>query len=468
MTMTGKKHPEHTPTLSNVIDRVVPPVVIAITLFICTSVFGEPFRLIYQILLLASVLLAILLFRNGDGWEPFARRRKWAMLASITVTWLILVGLLLLVGYATKMSEPYSRRVLLTWFVVTPPSILVAKLLAYQFLMPLAKSAGRIRTVVIAGANEVGKELAGRVIEEPTVNMRLAGFFDDRSPDRLGDLPHGRILGTLARLPDYVREHRVDVVFIALPIRNVQRVAELIDELFDTTVSIYFLPDIFVFDLIQSRVTDIGGLPAIALCETPFYGTSGIIKRLSDIIIASCLLILLSPLLIAIALIIKATSPGSAIFKQHRYGLDGEKITVYKFRSMRVSEDGAEIKQATLDDPRVTPIGKILRRYSLDELPQLINVLQGRMSMVGPRPHAVAHNEQYRGLIKGYMLRHKVRPGITGLAQIKGCRGETKSIDDMRQRIEYDLDYLRNWSLAYDLTILLCTVAVVLKGDKAY
>jgi putative colanic acid biosysnthesis UDP-glucose lipid carrier transferase len=253
-----------------------------------------------------------------------------------------------------------------------------------------------------------------------------------------------------------------------LPMRNVQRVSELIDELFDTTVSIYYLPDIFVFDLIQSRTTDIGGMPAIALCETPFYGPSGAVKRISDILMSATLLVALLPLMILIALAIKLTSKGSVIFRQRRYGLDGEQITVYKFRSMRVSEDGEQITQATQDDPRITAVGRILRRYSLDELPQLFNVLQGRMSMVGPRPHAVAHNEQYRGLIKGYMLRHKVRPGITGLAQVSGYRGETKDIEDMRTRIEYDLDYLRHWSLGLDLSILFKTILVVFRGEKAY
>jgi putative colanic acid biosysnthesis UDP-glucose lipid carrier transferase len=223
-----------------------------------------------------------------------------------------------------------------------------------------------------------------------------------------------------------------------------------------------------VFDLIQSRATDIGGLPAIALCETPFYGPSGVVKRVSDIIISAALLVLLSPLLLLLALAIKLTSPGSVIFRQRRYGLDGEEITVYKFRSMRVSEDGEKVTQASRNDPRITPIGRILRRFSLDELPQLFNVLQGRMSIVGPRPHAVAHNEEYRALIKGYMLRHKVRPGITGLAQINGYRGETKDLEDMRKRVEYDLDYLRHWSLGLDLSIILKTVLVVFGDQKAY
>ena len=390
------------------------------------------------------------------------------MVVSVIVTWLILASILLLLGYVTRTSEIYSRQVLLIWFAVTPPAILAIHWLVIRLLLPLLRTGERGRRVVVAGANELGKMLAARISQDPTMRMQLVGFFDDRGLERLGELPTSRLIGGLADLPQYVRDHDIDVIFINLPIRNVQRVSELIDELFDTTVSIYFIPDIFVFDLIQSRVTNIGGLPAIALCESPFYGPSGSVKRISDIVMASALLILLSPLMVTLALIIKLTSPGSVIFRQRRYGLDGEQITVYKFRSMRVSDDGAEIKQATRDDPRITPIGRILRKYSLDELPQLINVIQGRMSIVGPRPHAVAHNEEYRGVIKGYMLRHKVRPGITGLAQVNGCRGETRDVQDMRMRIEYDLDYLRQWSLGLDLAIILKTALVVLKDDQAY
>jgi putative colanic acid biosysnthesis UDP-glucose lipid carrier transferase len=467
MTQAGERHPGLTSFFVTLVNRAIPPVVALLALVGSALVYGQALTLPYQLLMLVTLLLAVLLFRGSGAWEPFARRNAWATTASVSITWLVLFAILLMIGYATKTSDLYSRRVLLTWFVVTPPAIVLGKLLAYRLFLPLARSAERGRRVVIAGANELGKTLATRIKGDPGMDMQLVGFFDDRSADRLGDLPDGRLLGGLTELPDYVRSHQVDVIFIALPIRNVQRVSELIDELFDTTVSIYFLPDIFVFDLIQSRATDIGGMPAIALCETPFYGPSGVVKRVSDIIISAALLVL-SPLLLLLALAIKLTSPGSVIFKQRRYGLDGEEITVYKFRSMRVSEDGEKVTQASRDDPRITPIGKILRRFSLDELPQLFNVLQGRMSIVGPRPHAVAHNEEYRALIKGYMLRHKVRPGITGLAQINGYRGETKDLEDMRKRVEYDLDYLRHWSLGLDLSIIFRTVAVVFGDEKAY
>ena len=243
-------------------------------------------------------------------------------------------------------------------------------------------------------------------------------------------------------------------MFIAVPRRQAQRTEGLITDLRDTTASLYYVPDVFLFDLIQARTDEIGGIPIITLCETPFHGWRGVIKRCSDIVLASLLLALAAPGMLLIALAIKLTSPGSVIFKQRRYGLDGDEITVYKFRTMTVTEDGPSITQATRNDMRITPLGRYLRRYSLDELPQLINVLQGRMSVVGPRPHAVAHNEQYRKVIRGYMVRHKVMPGITGLAQINGCRGETSKIEEMEKRVQYDLEYLRLRRIGLDFRVL--------------
>jgi putative colanic acid biosynthesis UDP-glucose lipid carrier transferase len=209
-------------------------------------------------------------------------------------------------------------------------------------------------------------------------------------------------------------------------------------------------------------------VPLIALCETPFHGTRGVSKRITDLTLATLIIIPVAPIMLLIALLVRLSSPGPAIFKQRRYGLDGRQITVYKFRTMKVTEDGDLIRQATQADSRITPLGRLLRRTSLDELPQLLNVLQGRMSLVGPRPHAVAHNEQYRKLIKGYMLRHKVAPGMTGLAQVHGMRGETQTLEQMEARIKYDLEYLRNWSPLLDLKILFKTLLIVTRGDKAY
>jgi putative colanic acid biosynthesis UDP-glucose lipid carrier transferase len=325
-----------------------------------------------------------------------------------------------------------------------------------------------IKSAVIVGANQIGSKLADQFISEQHLGVTFLGFFDDRGSDRLGKQLSKLLLGVVDDLSDYIKRTRVDALFIALPMASQPRIIKLLDELKDSTVSIYFIPDIFVTDLIQARVDDIGGIPVVAVRESPFNGFNGLIKRLSDVILASIILVVLTPILLIVALAVKITSPGPVLFKQRRYGLDGQEIFVYKFRSMTVCEDGDVVKQAQKGDSRLTPIGGFIRRTSLDELPQFINVLQGSMSVVGPRPHAVAHNETYRKLIKGYMVRHKVKPGITGLAQVNGCRGETDSIDKMEKRIEYDLEYLRKWSLSLDIEIVLRTISQVLRDGKAY
>ena len=242
----------------------------------------------------------------------------------------------------------------------------------------------------------------------------------------------------------------------------------VVGELQDTTASVYFVPDLFVFDLIQSQVRDIRGVPVVSMFETPFSGQRYLAKRALDLVAASLGLLILSPVMLAIALGIKRSSSGPVFFKQRRYGMDGEEILVWKYRTMTVMEDGSRVVQASRDDPRITPFGRFLRQYSLDELPQLINVIRGEMSLVGPRPHAIAHNEEYRKLINGYMIRHKAIPGITGLAQVNGFRGETEKLEAMEGRVHYDLEYLRHWSVLLDLKILFRTVVMIFRDKNAY
>ncbi|MCJ7590294.1 MAG: undecaprenyl-phosphate glucose phosphotransferase [Woeseiaceae bacterium] len=468
--MVNTSHAKHEfPYVVLVVLRRVSAAVVAITA-LCITMWaydvnwGEP----YQALFIIAALLALMLFPGRNASTDILPPRFWSISLSIVSRWFLLVGILLLLGYATKTSSIFSRRALFTWFIVAPPLLVLAQLLVEVLISRMLMSAGNRRRVVIAGAGDLGHQLASKIQSTPMLGMEVDGFFDDRGMERLENDSAFPVLGNLRQLPDYVREHSTDLIFVVLPIRNIQRVTELLAQLHDTTASIYFVPDVFVFDLIQCRTSDIDGLPIVALCETPFQGTEGAIKALSDYTIASIVLLLTSPILIAIALAIKLTSPGSVIFKQRRYGLDGHEIIVYKFRSMTVSEDSDHVKQATRDDERVTKVGAFLRKTSLDELPQFINVLQGRMSVVGPRPHAVAHNEEYRPLIKGYMIRHKVNPGITGLAQVMGYRGETRTVEAMRKRVEYDLEYLRNWSLTLDLRIIVKTIGIVWNDKTAY
>jgi putative colanic acid biosysnthesis UDP-glucose lipid carrier transferase len=417
--------------------------------------------------IIGAVLCLVLVQPPREVSDQLTSARISAVV-DVTFRWLLLLAVFLAVGYVTKTIEVFPRRMFLTWAVITPVVLVIVTLFMQELMRRFLRTVFDKRTAIFAGYNSSSCELARRLQNNPDESLEVAGFFDDRSFDRLQMEPGTKLVGMLQDISHYVKTKRIDIIFISLPIRHVKRVMNLLDDLRDTTASIYYVPDIFVFDLIQARSGEIHGIPVVAMCETPFHGYRGVAKRLIDVMISIIVLLLLLPLLLAIAVLVKLSSPGPIIFKQRRYGLDGAEIAVYKFRTMRVTEDGAQIRQASRSDSRITPVGGLLRRTSLDELPQLINVLQGRMSLVGPRPHAIAHNEEYRKLIKGYMVRHKVLPGITGLAQVNGCRGETQQLEQMEARVNYDLDYLRHWTPMLDFKIILLTIVKIFRDDKAY
>jgi putative colanic acid biosynthesis UDP-glucose lipid carrier transferase len=445
------------------VQSAIDPLVATATLALAVSFFGGTFD---GACLILALLVFAMTFPGSLAGDGAASAGELAL--EIAAGWLAIVVLLLFLGWASRTLEAFDPRVIFAWALATPAALFAAHRLLPLVWPRLLAAEGLQKTAVIAGANDLGRKLAARLRDNPMLGQRFAGYFDDRDPGRLPAVPPRENLGALSALADYARTHQVDVIYIALPMASQPRILKLLEDLRDTTASIYFVPDIFVSDLIQARVDSIGGLPVVAVCESPFYGINGLVKRASDVAFSLIILALISPLMLAIAAGVKLSSPGPVLFKQRRYGLDGKRIVVYKFRTMTVAEDGEVVRQATRDDRRVTRFGAFLRRTSLDELPQFINVLQGRMSVVGPRPHAVAHNEMYRKLIRGYMIRHKVRPGITGFAQVNGWRGETETVDKMKARIEYDLQYLRSWSLLLDLQIILKTVVVVLHKQNAY
>jgi putative colanic acid biosysnthesis UDP-glucose lipid carrier transferase len=449
------------------IQSVIPAVVAVASLYATIVFFGIVFDRSSQAIIIVAVLCLILVQPPREVSTQLTSARL-AAVADVIFRWLLLLAVMLAIGYVTHSLAEYPRRIFITWAIVTPVALTFATLAMQEIMHRFLMSAFDNRSAIFAGYNNSSLELARRLKSNPAMRLEVSGFFDDRSSDRLGLEADAQLVGTLSDLASYVKEHGTDVIFIALPIRHVKRVMNLLDDLRDTTASIYYVPDIFVFDLIQARSGEIHGIPVVAMCETPFYGYRGVTKRLTDICLSVLILLLFLPVLLVIAVLVKYSSPGPVIFKQRRYGLDGREIAVYKFRTMSVTEDGDQIRQASKSDSRITRIGAILRRSSLDELPQLINVLQGRMSLVGPRPHAVAHNEEYRKLIKGYMVRHKVLPGITGLAQVNGCRGETSQLEEMEARVNYDLDYLRHWTPMLDIKIILLTAIKVFRDDKAY
>jgi putative colanic acid biosysnthesis UDP-glucose lipid carrier transferase len=435
---------------------------ISVAVFLGISwLFDEP--IVRSDLTLCLLIFALTFPGRNRFWD-----RPLNAAVDIFTSWLSLLLILLLCGYATRSLGLFKVEVILWWALATPVLHWTAIFITRAWLRRAAALPHNRRSAVVVGAGALGVKVAQAFRAKGDIGLSFLGYFDDRADDRVDAEAAGARLGNLRQVAAYVREHGVHEVYITLPLGSQPRILELMEQIQGTTASIFFVPDVFGISIIQGRLQDMNGVPVVGLCETPFTGTNRLVKRAEDLVLASLITVLISPLLLAIAIGVRLSSPGPAIFRQRRNGLDGKEVIVYKFRSMRTQDDGTVVKQATKDDPRITPFGAFLRRTSLDELPQFINVLQGRMSIVGPRPHAVAHNEQYRQLIKAYMVRHKVKPGITGWAQIHGHRGETDTIDKMQARVEYDLEYLRNWSLGLDLQIIARTIKLVFFDSKAY
>ena len=402
---------------------------------------------------------------------PGRNRFRESLLAGavdLTVSWVTLLVILALCGYATSSLRYFATDALMIWGIATPILQWTAVWIGSRVVKYHAAKPEARRSAVVVGAGPLGVKVSRALNASHELGVDFVGYFDDRTDDRLDQAAITHRLGGLKEVSEHVTRHGIREVYITLPLGSQPRIVELLEQLQGTTASLFFVPDVFGISIIQGRLQDMNGVPVVGICETPFTGTNELVKRVSDIILATIILILISPLLLAIAIGVKLTSRGPVIFKQRRNGLDGDEIIVYKFRSMRAQDNGPVVRQATKDDPRITPFGAFIRRTSLDELPQFFNVLQGRMSIVGPRPHAVAHNEEYRRIIKAYMVRHKVKPGITGWAQVNGHRGETDTVEKMKARVEYDLEYLRNWSLGLDLQIIVRTIRLVFFDRHAY
>jgi putative colanic acid biosysnthesis UDP-glucose lipid carrier transferase len=443
------------------------PLIPVLDLAACAFVRGQSFSGRYFLLATLAFLLTSLILDRAQIHSDSHLRSSWLEFMQILILWLLVAalayGLIELAGLSGLIGYP----VLWTW-IATTPFLLWAAQRGVRFVICRGFAGAEPQRAVIVGITDVGRRLASRIHRTPALATRVVGYFEDRSLERVSHTERHQIVGKVAELRDYVLTHNINIVYVTIPLSRQRRITDLIDSLSDSTVSIYFVPDLFVFNLIQARIDALGGIPLIAVRESPFYAGRLIAKRLEDLILASVALLLLSPLLLVAALGVKFSSPGPVLFRQLRYGLDGRHINIYKFRTLRVVEDGKKnYTQVTRDDTRVTRFGRLLRRASLDELPQLFNVLEGSMSIVGPRPHVAAVNEQYRRLIPDYMVRHKVRPGITGWAQVNGCRGGD-DLDSMMRRIECDLDYLRSWSMVLDLKIILRTAVLILRDREAY
>lgn len=411
-----------------------------------------------------QIILAVLVFHWISEYHQlygsWRGERITRELTKVFNYWALTFILLLSVDYLLFDREQIPDDSQMAWFAVVLAVLCGYRMLIRQVLHAFRRHGFNTRRVAIVGTGQVGARLAESISSAPWMGLNLLGFYDTdpKQMDLYADGQRIPVLGDLQQLVTDARDGRIDKVYITLAFSAEPHLRELITGLSDTTASVYLIPDVFMFELLHARSESINGLASISIFDSPMDGAWSLVKRAEDIVLSSVILALIAVPLLVIAAAIKLTSPGPVLFRQRRYGLDGRPIEVWKFRSMTVQENGPEVRQATRNDSRITPLGGFLRRTSLDELPQFFNVLRGEMSIVGPRPHAVAHNEQYRKQVSGYMLRHKVKPGITGWAQINGWRGETDTLDKMRKRVEFDLEYIEHWSIWLDLKIILLTL----------
>lgn len=459
------------------------------TLKVSSNTYSFLYRLLDISTIIASFWLALTIYgiKSHDNYliamlitlvvylytaELFEIYRKWRVnqfKQMVWISWAALIAsflALILSLFLVKQTSDFSRVTLAMWFIQSFVLMFTWRYLHHKWKETRRKLGVNLQKMVIIGATERGQKLFNEVTKHHELGYEFVGFYDDRDESRTyEDLT---IIGNIEQAVDEARDGNVDVLFIALPSIAEKRLLDIISRLGDTTVDVHVIPDLVMSGLMHARIDHIGHVDTLSVFESPYLGAKNGIKRMEDIIVSLFILILILPILVTIAVGIKLTSKGPVLFKQRRYGLRGEEIQVWKFRSMTVMENSEQVLQATKNDVRITPFGRFLRRTSLDELPQFFNVLTGDMSVVGPRPHAVAHNEEYRGQVQYYMLRHQVKPGITGWAQISGWRGETDTLEKMEKRIEFDLQYIRHWSVLFDIKIIFLTIFKGFVNKNAY
>ncbi|GMM70454.1 undecaprenyl-phosphate glucose phosphotransferase [Alteromonas gracilis] len=436
--------------------------------YACHKFFDFPLKLDALVLLVTFCIGFQISSEALDLYRSWRGSKTTKMVRYVAYCWAGTCLFTLTCGYFFTNNATHSAIAVLSWFIISFLALSVWRFVMRAFLFKLRKTGFNSRKAIVVGATKTGHDMARQIVENDELGIKFLGIFDDRNPERIPENVREKICGKIQQAIDMAKRSEVDYIYIALPMSAENRIREILHYCSDTTANVYLIPNFFVYNLMNSRWQSVGSIQALSVYDTPFQGASEALKRLEDIVFSSLILLMISIPMSIIALAVKLTSPGPVIFKQKRYGLDGKKISIYKFRSMTTQDNGPVVKQATKNDPRITKLGAFLRKTSLDELPQFINVLQGRMSIVGPRPHAVAHNEEYRKIIRGYMLRHKVRPGITGWAQVNGFRGETDTVEKMQKRVEYDLEYIHNWSILLDIKIIIKTAVGSLFDKNAY
>lgn len=422
---------------------------------------------------LAAVLLAVALtaqfLQSTERYEFPRLLHVMPQISRLSGGWSAVILALIAIAFLTKTSDAFSRGWLLVWFSVTFAGFVALRVGTALMLRHLC-DAGRFRQqVVIVGAGDYGQRLVRQLVENADGSLEIMGIFDRRTrrvPTLIAGVP---VLGNFDDMVRFIRANRVDEIIVALPWGVEGTLSYLLRLLKTAPVNVKWCPEAIGFQLPVRSLSNVAGVPMVSIFDRPLSGRKLLIKAAEDRLGATALLLLTTPIILLAALALRYDSPGPTFFRQKRFGFNNNEFTVFKLRTMHVDTDGgAGVRQATPGDARVTRVGRFLRRTSIDELPQLLNVLRGEMSLVGPRPHAIAHNEQYAALIDEYLERHRVKPGITGWAQVNGLRGATETAEKMRRRVHYDLHYIDNWSLLFDLRILVMTLFVGFTHDNAY
>ncbi|MGV0954038.1 MAG: undecaprenyl-phosphate glucose phosphotransferase [Fluviibacter sp.] len=426
------------------------------------QIYLEPEQVLsrsYVQLLVTAFLLAVIVFNKFGFYSAWRNSSLASEIRTVTVGWGTVMVVLTLLFFLVKSGGDFSRGWALLWFGMGLSGLLVVRVVLRQSLHWLRRKGYNQRKILIVGQDPLMNDLATRLSKASWMGLSVVGR------DALAT--EADLDGTV--LNARINELDVDQVWVALPLKDELLVQAIIADLSLSPVEICYVPDLFGFRLFSHSVSEVAGLPVINLSSTPMEGFNRVVKEVEDRVLGLLILLLISPLLLVIAIGVKLSAPGPVFFRQRRNGWGGKPIHVLKFRSMVVHQEAADtVTQASKQDARITPFGAFLRRTSLDELPQFWNVLSGEMSIVGPRPHAVAHNDQYKVLVDDYMLRHRVKPGITGWAQVNGYRGETDTLDKMQKRVEYDLYYIEHWSLWLDLKIIVMTVFKGFVNKNAY
>lgn len=452
------------------LGRGLDALLIVATLWVVTRWFGYPWDNLCSILSLLAALSFIVSGSLSDLYRSWRSDPLRVEATRILLCWAVAAVTTGFIAYSVDLLSSFPREIAWRWFL-TAPAVLIVSRLTVRLVLRVGRIQGHnYRKVAIAGSTRIAAQLAETIIGAPWMGLKLAGVYDDRNPkdqrvvQELG--PHFK--GNIDDLIRCAEAGEVDQIYVTLPLRAELRIRDIIDRLAELPVSVLYAPDFFMFNMLHARWEQVGNHHIVNVVSTPFLGVSGVTKRLEDIVLSTAILSLIAIPMAAIAVAIKLTSPGPVIFRQHRFGLNGKEFEIWKFRTMTVVEDGAAYVQATRGDSRITRLGRFLRATSLDELPQFLNVLRGDMSIVGPRPHPVALDERHRRLIPRYIFRHKIRPGITGLAQVNGFRGETDTLEKMERRVEKDIEYINHWSLGLDLKIILLTLLRGFTDRNAY